>query len=422
MPQSLDASLKSAGLLRPLTVALGIAISFIGCGPRVDRVASNVGVACGTENTTPEDVAGLADGFDLEAGELLVLPGSRVLTGVQVSRPLSLGDTTPPERTVRVIHDALGELPLPVRAGNRPSIDLPAPVALPGGRWGLMWVEALPDPSGRWRRHGFTERWMSEWQGAGWTTPTLMVKASLYVDWIGHTTIDNQPEGAYAMVLYEEPMIDRRIVFGPVSEGLSPFPVPNDFVPFAATFMRDSDALITVVIQGHYRSGSDSDSLQFVALRSDDQGTTWSKPEVVWRTSTLGTNLGLYRDAQNTLHLIWTDGWTRTRHIYRAPSTGWTESTLHNSSSNLLFPGVAGIDRCGRLTLLRESWSADSGGMSIIQLRIDRWTSGSWVVDDGMKDVGAHKLFDSRSTGGVWNVAWTGLGRDSRGKVWLITP
>ncbi|MGH8646755.1 MAG: hypothetical protein ACREX4_20760, partial [Gammaproteobacteria bacterium] len=243
---------------------------------------------------------------------------------------------------------------------------------------------------------------------------------NLVIDWLG-ATIDNRQGGALAMVLYEEHVGESRIVLGPISKHLSPFPLPNDFVAYASTFMRDADGLITVVIQGRYRSSSSAnDSLQFITLSSKDQGTTWSDPKTIWRSTAVVRDLGFYKDAQNTLHLVWTEDMRRRRHIYRS-SAEWTESTVYDSSSEMLFPGVAGIDRCGRLTLIRSSLAADSVFVKI-QLRTDSWISGSWVVDDLLKGVAALNPFDAKSTSGVWHVAWSGGTSTTIGKVWLARP
>ena len=314
-----------------------------------------------------------------------------------------------------------GRLGLPVGRSGRSPAGPPLPVSLGNDEWGVIWPTAAPPDGiqGEWPNDQYTEMWFATRETAEWSEPRLLLGARLGLEW-SDLTIRYSARGApLLLVIREESVLDRDVMFGPLAGPLAPIPLSDELRPHTAALYA-GDGLIAVAIQ---LSERDSNQSWLQIITSQDDGTTWSDPEVVWRTSGIGRGLRLHRDEEGVLHLFWVEGFTGLRHV-RGEAGDWTEvSAVPVPDSEVLFGSVTGVDRCGSLALAQEVLTSSGE----VGFKLWRWVGTGWVRDDLLDGLSGLNLFDGVSEAGAWHLGLSGA-LDSEGAataalaLWTVTP
>jgi hypothetical protein len=341
------------------------------------------------------------------------IEGSWIVAGEE----RNVSDTVRAPNAMRVVHEALGEVPPPDQSGI-----LPTPVMGPeGAGWGLVWgkphaAEGTPVLEGY-----FPELAYAYWTGQSWSRSIPIAEQLTLVRWRGHASVVRISEGEFATVSVG--LSDEGMVLYSEVAGRSAMAVPfgPDVHPLAGTAVMDRFGMLGVV--AIVRRRVDGATLQEIVLIQQSIATgRWTAPTVIWETArTPIENVRAIRDEADRLHVLWstgTDG--RIMHIVRNDIGAWEESR-RDAGRGVVVKWVAGSDRCGNVALIEQRLN----GPQSLDLILSRW-DGVWR--DGGELALNHVplfLFDGWSANGDWIVGWSGYERaqpDASSAVWLSRP
>jgi hypothetical protein len=410
-------------------VLLTVGVLLFGLAGCVAPAQSLGTFACQDSAARPVELFGLGGpSVIFESGGVTTLPGAYVVAGIERDAAATGAGSAERPRTVEIVHEHEGRLPPPSRASERPAMDAPVPVYIGEHQWGLLWAEAVPRPwhTGSWPTDRFTELWFAERISDTWQTPIRIAEANMGLDWVrGRTVAQIAERGAFVMLTSEEHVTDRHVLFGSVTGELARMPLPAYQQPYAATFLGGEDDGITAVVQVGRAAGAPEQPLELLMLRSEDEGASWSQPESFWQMDAVISNLRLHRDGEGTPHVVWTEGFTETRHVRISPGTGaWMESSVQGvDRGGAAISGVSGIDRCGRITLARVV--LDGSGEATLQLM--HWTGEKWAAKEILDNYLGIGVFAGSGHDGTWYVTWSGRMRGETAantnlSIWLFAP
>jgi hypothetical protein len=373
-------------------------------------------------------VARVADGF--------------VVTGIETD---GTGWETPePEtdldRVVRVWSPDGAFLPFPPDSDGIMRTGLVTPVALTSERWGLVWGESRP--RGEWEgappQYVVTHLLWSERSNGAWLPPRELAESG-HLGWGEAHTIRHDPSRGVLMMVtaYETPLVgtEAEILFGGLGRSLAVVPLPGYPRPLSGSFdlTEQGDVLGGVVARGE---GDQSDEFHALVLRSEDGGRTWTDPELVETMPSHGhlpRDPRVITDSEGEVHFLWEAseavGGGHVHHwVGRGGGSDWSKVPVPRTPGVTL-TWVAGLNRCGRLTLARELLGPDSW---TIETRM--WDGYSWSASHRpFPEMLTAALFEGHGADGAWHLGWTGgvglegrspseLATDTPLWVWAMTP
>lgn len=313
-------------------------------------------------------------------------------------------------RTPKIIQVGKGEISPPPVSDEETPIELPVPVSLPSGHWGVLWVDVEPNrphrgevPSSFYLRR----LWFAEYNGSNWEPARLLLTTPRFgMDWDAHHTIrySRTGEPMIMVVARTDSVFSNKIMFGGVQSELRPVPVDPKVSVIGATFTIDSSGTVLVVASVQ----SNDIGRQLLFLTSSDGGINWSLPETIPETTDPGDRLSLQVDSQQGIHLlIWNGNSDAMKHLVLPfGSKEWTKYSLA-SPRGVTMRWANGIDRCGRLVIIREVMRSPT---ELLVLEKSHWRDGiGWTPFERVYPgyFGMH-LFNGVTPDGEWLTGWTG--------------
>jgi hypothetical protein len=390
---------------------------------------------CSTENSeAPRPIARLerpmhllVDGSYVETGGFSLLLGTE-----QDATGSPVGAVDEAAQWPLAIHSERGRLALPASQSRAP-VGSPLPVLTSDGGWGLLWVEPRPDDEeGPWPGwDDFPHRlYFARAVDEGWGPANTVLSVDLRIHWEADRTVTySESRGTLMMLKAEHTLGVRDVLFGSAEGGLRPLPLNPPGVPPLALEVRpllgtfillpDGRALAAIVASRHI--GRES-TREILLLEEESAGGGWSPLTAIWELSSrAGAKLDLHRDRAGFLHILLERGLTgEMLHLVSEDGgRSWAEQPVpSHGGANLGW--VTGIDRCGRLAMVRSVMVA----INRMEVQLGRWAPEGWSAFATVVD-GDHGFypFSGRGADGTWHVGWSGLPQlEPIATIYLFTP
>lgn len=395
----------------------------------------------------PVEIGGLEKGGTaLRRGALARVASGFISSGIE-SEGSGWGTPTagrPHDPVPRLRGPDGNRIPLPADSLAVSRTGILTPIPLGRDRWGIVWGESSPPEA--WSRvpphRAVTHLWFAERTEEGWGPPRLLAEAG-HLGWgLGRRLQAREDTGTLAMVTaHATPMFAdaASILFGRIEEDLAAVPIPGYPRALHGAFdlTENGTVLAAVIARGE---GAADDPFHILVLSSRD-GRSWSVPEVVHTIEGRGFHPGglrLYVDAEGDAHVLWEENPTSVlaatvNHlILRRGETRWSTVKVPELPG-ASFGWVAGIDRCGQLTLVTAWYWQDESGAPLPSLEFRYWEGDAWSpMERRLPTMIAMDLFDGIDGDGTWHIGWTGLplpftppepqASAPRLGIWALTP
>lgn len=350
----------------------------------------------------------------LRDGALLAMPGGPVLTGMEVDATREVEEQDSVAFPV-VVHGTEGRLP-PFRPGSGPRVAALRPVAVEGGRWGVVWGEAVPPDGheGAWSSQWVTSLRYAEWSGSGWGPAGILLSSRFNLRWTSAGMVQTS-RGTSLVLIRQESMATREILFGSVAGGFVPISLPDGAVPIEAAATAWGDSVEVVA----YLHDPGKQDWWLAVANSADAGRSWSPATSLPVTpSDVANRIRIHRLGQTT-HILW-EG--RGGTIEHASNTDGVWSTDHLRPSGSHSGWASGVDSCGRL---RVVWGRISTRLDEPDFETSWWLR-RWSEPVALVEARGVYLFDGLGQPGKWSVAWSGFKRgdepDIPMRIWTWSP
>lgn len=227
---------------------------------------------------------------------------------------------------------------------------------------------------------------MSILEGEQWGPPTLLAKSNLDIGWRWRRTVHSSAEhGTFLMLIKEEHVSERHVLFGSVEGPLGVVPLDTLLTPYAGTFLLEGMKVLAAIQVGP-SSGDPNIPATFYLMQSADLGRNWSKGAAVPINSGVAALLQLQRDGSDALHVTWFDNGLTMRHAWqRRTGDPWAEMPLPAApAGKQLLTGASLVSNRGTPFVIRQAVDeAGTGRLMAACFKQGRWSSWQQLPFEG---------------------------------------